>query len=177
MTVVQTPRGGDITCHEPGQLVGYPVVDLDDTPCRRDIHLYLRALEDGIIGVLGRLGLEGVRVEGRTGVWIAGSPPRKIAAMGVRCNRWITSHGFALNFRNDRRGFGAIVPCGISDAGVTSLQQELSLDRLPSHEELRVLVHEELQRCLGLSLRLAVGGAIAELHQALREEPVFEPSL
>ena len=127
--------------------------------------------------MLGRLGLEGVRVEGRTGVWIAGSPPRKIAAMGVRCNRWITSHGFALNFRNDLRGFGAIVPCGISDAGVTSLHQELSPDRLPSHEELRVLVHEELQRCLGLSLRLAVGGAIAELHQALREEPVFEPSL
>lgn len=177
VAVVQTPRGGDITCHEPGQLVGYPVVDLDDTPCRRDIHLYLRALEDGIIGVLGRLGLEGVRIEERTGVWIAGSAPRKIAAMGVRCNRWITSHGFALNFRNDLRGFGAIVPCGISDAGVTSLQQELPADRLPSHEELRALVHEELQRCLGLPLRLAVGGGIAELHRALREERVFEPSL
>ncbi|HBO52635.1 MAG TPA: lipoyl(octanoyl) transferase, partial [Planctomycetes bacterium] len=170
-------RGGDITCHEPGQLVGYPVVDLDDTFCRRDIHLYLRALEDGIIGVLGRLGLEGVRIEERTGVWIAGSPPRKIAAMGVRCNRWITSHGFALNFRNDLRGFGDIVPCGISDAGVTSLQKELPVDRLPSPGELRVLVHEELQRCLGLPLRLAVGGGIAELHRALRGEPVFEPSL
>ena len=177
MAVVQTPRGGDITCHEPGQLVGYPVVDLDDTSCRRDIHLYLRTLEDGIIGVLGRLGLEGVRIEERTGVWIAGSPPRKIAAMGVRCNRWITSHGFALNFRNDLRGFGDIVPCGISDAGVTSLQKELPVDRLPSPGELRVLVHEELQRCLGLPLRLVVGGGIAELHRALREEPVFELSL
>lgn len=163
VTVVETPRGGDITCHEPGQLVGYPVVDLDRAPCRRDIHLYLRGLEDGIIGVLAKLGLEGERIEGRTGVWIAGSPPRKIAAMGVRCNRWITSHGFALNFENDLEGFGAIVPCGISDAEVTSLRRELPAGKVPSPGELRSLVHEEIQSSLGASLRLVVGKEASEL--------------
>ena len=171
VTVVETPRGGDITCHEPGQLVGYPVVDLAQAPCRRDIHRYLRGLEGGIIGVLAKLGLKGVRIEGRTGVWIAGSPPRKIAALGVRCNRWITSHGFALNFENDLEGFGAIVPCGISDAGVTSLRRELPKGKVPSSGELRVLVHEEIQASLGVSLGLVVGEEVGELCDSSPADP------
>jgi len=171
VSVVETSRGGDITCHEPGQLVGYPIVNLKEAPCRQDIHLYLRALEDGIIGVLGSLGLDGVRVEGRTGVWIPGSPPRKIAAMGVRCNRWVTSHGFALNFENELDGFRAIIPCGISDAEVTSLRRELPTAKLPSRAELCSLVHDQFQDCLGLSLRLVVGHGVAELHESLADEP------
>lgn len=157
--LVETPRGGDITCHEPGQLVGYPIVDLGSGECRKDIHLYLRKLEEGIIGVLARLGIEGFRIGGRTGVWVAGSPPRKIAAMGVRCSGWVTSHGFALNFQNSLEGFGAIVPCGISDAGVTSLARELPLAEVPTPKHLRRLVHEELESSLGVKLQVIEGAA------------------
>ena len=157
--LVETPRGGDITCHEPGQRVGYPIVDLGSGECRKDIHLYLRKLEEGIIGVLARLGIEGFRIGGRTGVWVAGSPPRKIAAMGVRCSGWVTSHGFALNFQNSLEGFGAIVPCGISDAGVTSLARELPLAEVPTPKHLRRLVHEELESSLGVKLQVIEGAA------------------
>ena len=161
--LVETPRGGDITCHEPGQLVGYPIVDLGSGECRKDIHLYLRKLEEGIIGVLARLGIEGFRIEGRTGVWVAGSPPRKIAALGVRCSGWVTSHGFALNFQNSLEGFGAIVPCGISDAGVTSLARELPLAEVPTPKHLRRLVHEELESSLGVKLQVVEGAAAGSL--------------
>ena len=167
--VVETPRGGDITCHEPGQLVGYPIVDLGSGECRKDIHLYLRKLEEGIIGVLARLGIEGFRIEGRTGVWVAGTPPRKIAAMGVRCTRWVTSHGFALNFQNSLEGFGAIVPCGISDAAVTSLARELPVAKVPPPKRLRQLVHEELESSLGVKLQVIEGAAAGRLCEEIQE--------
>ena len=167
--VVETPRGGDITCHEPGQLVGYPIVDLGSGECRKDIHLYLRKLEEGIIGVLARLGIEGFRIEGRTGVWVAGTPPRKIAAMGVRCTRWVTSHGFALNFQNSLEGFGAIVPCGISDAAVTSLARELPVAKVPPPKRLRQLVHEELESSLGVKLQVIEGAAASRLCEESQE--------
>ena len=115
------------------------------------------------VGVLARLGIEGFRIEGRTGVWVAGSPPRKIAALGVRCSGWVTSHGFALNFQNSLEGFGAIVPCGISDAGVTSLARELPLAEVPTPKHLRRLVHEELESSLGVKLQVVEGAAAGSL--------------
>ena len=120
-------RGGDITFHGPGQLVAYPVLDLDNF--RPDIHWYLRALEEAVIQTLATYGLRAGRIAGLTGVWLgweAGAAnPRKICAMGVRCSRWVTLHGLALNVNTDLRYFGYIVPCGISDKAVTSLQAEL----------------------------------------------------
>ncbi|MEM7511505.1 MAG: lipoyl(octanoyl) transferase LipB [Bacteroidota bacterium] len=125
ITFVHTNRGGDITYHGPGQIVGYPIFDLEKF--RTDIGWYLRSLEEVIIKVLAEYGLIGGRIEGATGVWLdIDTPnPRKICAMGVRCSRWITMHGFALNVNTDLSFFNHIVPCGISDKGVTSLQAEL----------------------------------------------------
>ncbi len=120
-------RGGDITYHGPGQLVGYPILDLDNF--RPDIHWYLRTLEEAVIRTLAEYGLNAGRIAGLTGVWLdweAGAPrPRKICALGVKCSRWVTLHGFALNVNPDLAYFGHIVPCGISDKAVTSLAQEL----------------------------------------------------
>jgi lipoyl(octanoyl) transferase len=116
----ETGRGGDVTYHGPGQLVGYPVLDLK--PYRQDLHRYLRDLEEMLIGVLGEFGLRGSRKEGLTGVWV---DDRKLAAIGVRVSSgWITSHGFALNVNTDLSFFGAIVPCGIRDHGVGSISEE-----------------------------------------------------
>lgn len=120
-------RGGDITFHGPGQLVAYPLLDLENF--RPDIHWYLRALEEAVIQTLASYGLQAGRIAGLTGVWLgweAGAAnPRKICAMGVRCSRWVTLHGLALNVTTDLRYFGYIVPCGITDKAVTSLQAEL----------------------------------------------------
>lgn len=118
-------RGGDITYHGPGQLVGYPILDLDQY--YTDIGLYLRNLEEVIIRTLSTYGIIANRIKGLTGVWldIDGPHPRKICAMGIRASRWITMHGFALNVNTDLSFFNHIVPCGISDKGVTSLQAEL----------------------------------------------------
>jgi lipoyl(octanoyl) transferase len=117
----ETGRGGDVTYHGPGQLVGYPVLDLK--PDRQDLHRYLRDLEEMLIGVLGEFGLRGSRKEGLTGVWV---DDRKLAAIGVRVSSgWITSHGFALNVSTDLSFFGAIVPCGIRDHGVGSISGEV----------------------------------------------------
>jgi lipoyl(octanoyl) transferase len=122
--VFETGRGGDITYHGPGQLVGYPIFDL--RPDRCDVHKYVRDIEEALIIALRDFGIAGGRVEGRTGVWV-GSPGReeKIAAIGVRISRWITSHGFALNVSTDLRHFRLIVPCGIADRGVTSIDRVL----------------------------------------------------
>ena len=114
--VFETGRGGDVTYHGPGQLVGYPIIDLN--PDRRDVHRYVRDLEDVMIRVCGDYELEAERIKGLSGTWIAGE---KIGAIGVRISRWITSHGFAFNVTTDVDFFKLIVPCGIADRGVTSL--------------------------------------------------------
>lgn len=120
----ETGRGGDVTYHGPGQLVGYPILDLK--PDRQDLHRYLRDLEDVLIRTLAAFDVEATRAEGLTGVWAGGA---KVAAIGVRVSSgWITSHGFALNVRTDLAYFDTIVPCGIADRDVTSLS------RLVGHE-------------------------------------------
>jgi len=119
-------RGGDVTFHGPGQLVGYPLFDLDRF--FTDLGRYLRTLEEVVIRTCAEYGVRGNRVEGRTGVWIGPDergPERKVCAMGIRCSRWVTMHGLALNANTDLRFFGHIVPCGIDDRGVTSLEREL----------------------------------------------------
>lgn len=123
--VIDTDRGGKITWHGPGQLVGYPIIGLTEP---LDVVNYVRRLEESLIKVCTELGLDVGRVEGRSGVWVpagAGRPARKVAAIGVRVSRATTLHGFALNCDCDLDAFGRIVPCGIVDAGVTSLSAEL----------------------------------------------------
>jgi lipoyl(octanoyl) transferase len=130
--VIDVDRGGKITWHGPGQLVGYPIVALPDPV---DVVAYVRRLEEALIEVCAGFGLATGRVEGRSGVWVAADAPgsgfrpeRKVAAIGVRVARGVTMHGFALNCDPDLGAFGAIVPCGIPDAGVTSLSAELGRD-------------------------------------------------
>jgi lipoyl(octanoyl) transferase len=118
--ILETGRGGDITYHGPGQIVGYPIIDLN--PDRRDVHRYVRDLEDVLMRTAADYGIAAARVEGLTGVWVG---REKVAAIGVRIARWITSHGFALNVTTDLDYFDLIVPCGIADRGVTSLARLL----------------------------------------------------
>jgi lipoyl(octanoyl) transferase len=124
-TYFKINRGGDITHHGPGQLVVYPLLDLENF--FTDIHLYLRKLEEAVIQTLFTLGIQAGRYPGYTGVWIQpeDSSARKICAMGVKCSRWVTMHGIALNVNNDLSYFKHIIPCGIEDKAVTSIQKEL----------------------------------------------------
>ncbi|MBD3725440.1 MAG: lipoyl(octanoyl) transferase LipB [Flavobacteriaceae bacterium] len=124
-TFYKINRGGDITYHGPGQIVGYPILDLENF--FTDIHKYLRLLEETIILTLDEYGIKGTRSEGETGVWLdVGTPfARKICAMGVRASRWVTMHGFAFNINADLGYFDNIIPCGIRGKGVTSLHVEL----------------------------------------------------
>lgn len=138
----KTNRGGDITYHGPGQIVGYPILDLE---CFfTDLGRYMRSLEEVIIRTLAAYGIVAGRLKGATGVWLDADVPgreRKICAMGVRCSRWITIHGFALNVNTDLNYFGYIVPCGISDKKVTSMQQELGKE--VDEEEVKAILKKE----------------------------------
>ncbi|MCT4560649.1 MAG: lipoyl(octanoyl) transferase LipB [Crocinitomicaceae bacterium] len=124
-TYYKINRGGDITYHGPGQLVAYPIFDLDHF--FSDIHKYLRFLEEAVIQTIAEYGIEGGRVDGLTGVWVGGDGPnpRKICAMGVKCSRWVTMHGIGFNINSDLSYFKNIVPCGIDDKDVTSMEAEL----------------------------------------------------
>jgi len=146
----RTNRGGDITYHGPGQLVGYPILDLDEY--FTDIHRYLRTLEEVIIATLADYGLNGDRSPGETGVWLdVGSPfARKICAMGVRASRWVTMHGWAFNLNTDLRYFEYIIPCGIKDKAVTSLQRELG--RPVDESEVKALVAGHFARLFEVDL-------------------------
>lgn len=125
-------RGGDVTYHGPGQVVGYPIIDLSDRP---DLHRYLRDLEEVIIRALRGFGIAGSREDGLTGVWVGGD---KVAALGVKVSRWVTMHGFALNVSTDLKRFDRIIPCGIFHKGVTSMQQLLHRE-VPMNEVQRAL--------------------------------------
>jgi lipoyl(octanoyl) transferase len=143
-------RGGDITYHGPGQLVGYPILDLDHY--FTDIHRYLRTLEEVIILVLAEYGLHAERSPGETGVWLdVGTPfARKICAMGVRASRWVTMHGWAFNVNTDLRYFEYIIPCGITDKSVTSLDRELK--RAISMDEVKEKVKRHFEAQFGAVL-------------------------
>ncbi|HKG08507.1 MAG TPA: lipoyl(octanoyl) transferase LipB [Pedobacter sp.] len=147
-TYYKINRGGDITYHGPGQLVGYPILDLDNF--FTDIHLYLRTLEEAIILTLRDYGIEAGRYPGYTGVWLDADnkKARKISAMGVRCSRWVTMHGFAFNVNADLDYFKNIIPCGIEDKAVTSMQAELG--RELNMEE----VKEKLKAHIGVQFKM-----------------------
>jgi lipoyl(octanoyl) transferase len=136
-------RGGDITYHGPGQLVGYPVWDLENF--FTDIHLYLRQLEQAVIDTCAHFGLSCGRIQGLTGVWLGhqGGQPRKICAMGVKTSRWVTMHGFALNVNTQMRYFDHIIPCGIDDKAVTSMQQELGFE--PDMAQVKQIMIDKLK--------------------------------
>ena len=121
--VVETPRGGDVTYHGPGQIVGYPILDL--TALNTDLKKYLFKLEEVMIRAVARYGVTAGRQEGMTGAWVG---DRKIGAIGVRVERWVTSHGFALNANTDLGGFDLIIPCGLHGKGVTSIAREIGRD-------------------------------------------------
>jgi lipoyl(octanoyl) transferase len=155
--VVDTDRGGKITWHGPGQLVGYPIIGLGE---QLDVVNYVRRLEQSLIAVCSELGLEAGRVAGRSGVWLppeGGRPARKIGAVGIRVARGVTLHGFALNCDCDLAAFSAIVPCGIADAGVTSLTAELG--RRVGVDQVRSRVADAV--CDALDGRLPVSGMAA----------------
>ncbi|HCY77363.1 MAG TPA: lipoyl(octanoyl) transferase [Ignavibacteriales bacterium] len=136
ISVYDIDRGGDITYHGPGQIVGYPIINL--TNWQQDTHKYLRALEEIIIRVCSEYRLNGSRVEKYTGVWIEN---RKICAIGIKVSRWITMHGFAFNVNTDLKLFNGIIPCGISDKDVTSLNRELKKEINLSEVKERILHH------------------------------------
>lgn len=121
---VHIDRGGDVTLHNPGQLVGYPIFNL--TSYTEDLHWFLRKIENCIIELLANFGIESHTINGLTGVWI--EDHRKIAAIGFHCSRWVTTHGFALNVNNNIKEFDYIVPCGIKNKEITSLSQEIGTD-------------------------------------------------
>ena len=143
-------RGGDITYHGPGQIVGYPILDLDNFIT--DIHLYLRTLEEAVILTLKDYGIQAGRYTGFTGVWIDAdnNKARKICAMGVRCSRWVTMHGFAFNVNVDLDYFKNIVPCGIDDKDVTSIERELG--RKVDMEEVKKILKNHIAVLFGMDL-------------------------
>jgi lipoyl(octanoyl) transferase len=146
-TYYKINRGGDITYHGPGQLVVYPILDLDYF--FSDIHKYLRYLEEAVIQTIAEYGVIGERMDGLTGVWIEPNTPRerKICAFGVKCSRWVTMHGIGFNINTDLTYFNHIIPCGIEDKSVTSLQKELG--RPVDFEEVSAILKEKLASLFG----------------------------
>jgi len=140
-----TDRGGDVTCHNPGQLVGYPIFDVAQHG--RDLHKFLRDIEQAIIDALRAFGIEAHREAGYTGVWVGDA---KIAAIGIKVTKWVSMHGFALNVNNDLSLFQTIVPCGIADRPVTSLQQVLG--RAVSMETVKQNIVQSFERVFGIDL-------------------------
>lgn len=148
LQVFEVERGGDVTFHGPGQLVGYPIIDLHKH--REDLHWYLRRLEAGLIQGLAAMGIEGSTAAGLTGVWTGG---RKIASIGIHVKQWVTFHGFALNVTTDMNYFDLIVPCGIPNVVMTSVSRELGrTDSAALWEETRTAVIEGLARELDLEV-------------------------
>ena len=148
LQVFEVERGGDVTFHGPGQLVGYPIIDLHKH--REDLHWYLRRLEAGLIQALAAMGIEGTTAAGLTGVWTGG---RKIASIGIHVKQWVTLHGFALNVTTDMTYFDLIVPCGIPNVVMTSVSRELGrTDAAALWEETRTAVIEGLARELDLEV-------------------------
>jgi lipoyl(octanoyl) transferase len=150
VAVHESGRGGDVTYHGPGQLVGYPILEIDER--RRDLHRYVRDIEESLVRALARFGVTAGRVPSLTGVWVG---EEKVAAIGVRVSRWITSHGFALNVTTDLEYFRLIVPCGIADRGVTSLARLLG--EAPPMDAVERVVAEELCAVFGRALRWHAG--------------------
>ena len=144
-------RGGDITYHGPGQLVGYLIIDLENF--FTDIHKYMRFLEEAVIQTLREFDLEAGRIKGLTGVWIDFEKnPRKICAFGVKTSRWVTMHGFALNVSPDLAYFNHIIPCGIQDKAVTSLQAELG--RAVGMKEVQEILQDKLTTLFEMNLKI-----------------------
>ena len=158
-----TDRGGDITYHGPGQIVGYPILNL--SAIRRDVVWYVRMLEEAMIRATAELGVAAKRVEGKTGIWIKnGNAEEKLGAIGVHISRWVTSHGFAYNVSTDLRYFDLIVPCGIADRKATSLEKLLG--RSVKREEIAPRIAAHLGEVFGLELKEA---SRAELLEKLQE--------
>lgn len=154
-TYFHTSRGGDITYHGPGQIVAYPILDLDNF--FTDIHRYMRSLEEAVIRTLAELGITAGRMEGLTGVWLDWDTsmdpkkrPRKICAMGVKTSRWVTMHGLALNVNTDIGYFKYIVPCGVSDKGVTSIQHELNAPQ--DIEKIKAILKNKMAEVFGMKV-------------------------
>lgn len=162
--VFHIDRGGDITYHGPGQVVGYPIIDLNQHSA--DIHAYLRKLEEVVIVTLGTYGIQGGREEGMTGVWTNGE---KIAAIGVKVSRWVTMHGFALNVNTDLQKFARIIPCGIFHKGVTSMKQILG--REIGVEEVEAKLTESFSSVFGSSAVDITPDALFERVKLVHVEP------
>ncbi len=149
-TFYKNNRGGDITYHGPGQIVGYPILNLD--LFFTDIHKYLRYLEEAVMRTLKEYNINAGRIKGLTGVWVdvESKSPRKICSFGVRCSRWVTMHGFAFNVNTDLRYFNNIIPCGIADKEVTSMQKELGHE--VNMEEVKSILKENIAALFGMQL-------------------------
>jgi lipoyl(octanoyl) transferase len=146
----ETSRGGDITYHGPGQIVGYPILNLGSI--RRDVVWYVRTLEEAMIRATGEFRITAERVAGKTGIWVrAGNTEEKLAAIGVHISRWVTSHGFAYNVSTDLRNFDLIVPCGIPDRKATSLEKLLG--RHVEEKEIALRIAKHLGELLGLEMK------------------------
>lgn len=164
----KTNRGGDITYHGHGQIVGYPILDLEQF--FTDLGKYMRYLEEVIIKVLAHYGIKGDRLDGSTGVWLdpGTASARKICAMGVRSSRWVTMHGFALNVNTDLKYFDYIVPCGISDKSVTSISKELG--RVVDEREVKDLILSEFANVFGTEMLSMQDGQLQKIARFLTNE-------